>query len=101
MRTKNKEQRTTNPEHIAYGYRVLPYLSDTQEIGITHHGSRDVLNIDGYDITNKLIGTVDSDLGGCKDTDKSTSGLVLMLNGGRRSGYLALFSSINCFDWYS
>ena len=71
-----------SPEHIAYGYRVLQYLSDTQEIGITYHGSKDVLNIDGYDITNKLIGTVDSDLGGCKDTDKSTSGLVLMLNGG-------------------
>ena len=71
-----------SPEHIAYGYRVLKYLSDTQEIEIAYHGSKDVLNIDGYDITNKLIGTVDSDLGGCKDTDKSTSGLVLMLNGG-------------------
>ena len=25
---------------------------------------------------------VDADLGGCKDTEKSTSGIVLMLNGG-------------------
>ena len=35
-----------------------------------------------YDTTNKVIGTVDSDLGGCHDSERSTTGLVLMLNGG-------------------
>ena len=33
-------------------------------------------------MANKLIDTVDSDLGGCVDSGKSTSGLVLMLNAG-------------------
>ena len=37
---------------------------------------------EGYDVSNKISGAVDSDLGGCKDTEKSTTGLVLMLNGG-------------------
>ena len=51
-------------------------------MGITYHGSDEVLKSGGYDISNKIIGAVDSDLGGCKDTEKSTTGLVLMLNGG-------------------
>ena len=71
-----------SPEHISYANRVLRYLSGTIEMGITYHGTDEILNSGGYDITNKLIGTVDSDLGGCKDSEKSTSGIVLMLNGG-------------------
>ena len=34
------------------------------------------------DIISKVIGTVYSDLGGCHDSERSTTGLVLMLNGG-------------------
>ena len=74
----------SNPsqEHLAYAHRVLRYLSCTADMGITYHGSPEILNAGGYDVTNKIVGTVDSDLGGCKDTEKSTSGLILMLNGG-------------------
>jgi len=50
-------------------------------MGIAHHGSDDVLKTGGYEI-DKIVGTVDSDLGGCKDHEKSASGLALMLNGG-------------------
>ena len=71
-----------SPEHIDYADRVLRYLSGTLDMGITYHGSDEVLKAGGYDISNKIIGAVDSDLGGCKDSEKSTSGLVLMLNGG-------------------
>lgn len=71
-----------SPEHIDYANRVLRYLSSNLDMGITYHGSDEVLKSGGYDISNKIIGAVDSDLGGCKDTEKSTTGLVLMLNGG-------------------
>ena len=71
-----------SPEHINYAHRVLRYLAGTVDLGITYHGADAVLNSGGYDITNKILGVVDSDLGSCKDTEKSTSGLVLMLNGG-------------------
>ena len=71
-----------SPQHIAYACRVLRYLSGTVDFGITYHGSPEVLNAGGYDVSNKIVGAVDSDLGGCKDSEKSTSGLVLMLNGG-------------------
>ena len=66
-------------EHVAAAMHVLRYLSGTVDLGITYHGSDEVLLADRRD---KLIASVDSDLGGCVDTHKSTSGLVVFLNGG-------------------
>ena len=36
----------------------------------------------GYDHRNKMIASADADLGGCLDTQKSTTGYVIMVNGG-------------------
>ena len=77
-----------SPQHIEYGYHVLRYIAGSIDTGITYHGCDDVVNVAipeigaVYPLRNKLWGMVDSDLGGCKDTEKSTSGLILMLNGG-------------------
>ena len=61
---------------------VLQYLAGTADLGVTYHGSDEVLTSGGYDRRDKLIASVDSDLGGCIETHKSTSGLVVFLNGG-------------------
>ena len=57
------------------------YLATHPDLGITYHGSKEVL-WNGYDHEDKLVAAVDADLGGCKDTEKSTSGMVVWLNGG-------------------
>jgi hypothetical protein len=69
-------------EHVAAAQHVLKYLASTPDLGITYHGSDEVLRSGGYDRWDKLIASVDSDLGGCSDSQKSTSGLVVFLNGG-------------------
>ena len=69
-------------EHVAAAVHVLQYLAGTVDLGITYHGSDEVLMANGYDRRDKLIASVDSDLGGCVETHKSTSGLVVFLNGG-------------------
>ena len=70
-----------SPQHIEYGHHILRYIAGTLDKGITYHGSDAILN-KGYPHRNKLYGSVDADLGGCKDTEKSTSGIVLILNDG-------------------
>ena len=70
-----------SPEHIDYANIVLCYLSSNLDMGIIYHGSDEILKSGGYDISNEIIGAVDSDLCGCKDTEKSTAVLVLMING--------------------
>ena len=91
----------SNPsqEHLAYAHRVLRYLSCTADMGITYHGSPEILKADGYDVTKKIVGTVDSDLGGCKDTENSTSGLTLMFNGGPII-WRSTRQSSHCFHWH-
>ena len=69
-------------EHVKACEHVLQYLAGTVDLGITYHGSDGVLMAGGYDRRDKLIASVDSDLGGCVETHKSTSGLVVFLNGG-------------------
>jgi hypothetical protein len=69
------------PEHIKCARHILMYLAAHPDLGITYHGSEDVLK-KGYDHEDRLIAAVDADLGGCKDTEKSTSGVVVWLNGG-------------------
>jgi len=69
------------PEHEQAGLHCLRYLAGTPDHGITFHGSDEVL-MEGYDHRDKLIAAVDSDLGGCKDSNKSTGGYVVWMNGG-------------------
>ena len=69
-------------EHVEEARHVLKYLACTADLGITYHGSDAVLMAGGYDRRDKLVASVDSDLGGCPDTHRSTSGIVIMLNGG-------------------
>jgi len=68
-------------EHVEEARHVLKYLAGTADLGITYQGSDEVMMADGYDRRDKLVASVDSDLGGCPDTQRSTSGLVVMLNG--------------------
>ena len=68
-------------EHVALEKHVLRYLAGTLDEGITYHGSNAVLN-KPYPHRNKLIGYADSDHGGCHDTKRSTSCVIIQLNGG-------------------
>jgi hypothetical protein len=69
------------PEHVKCMKHILMYLASHPDLGITYHGSASVLQ-SGYDHTDRLVAAVDADLGGCKDTNKSTTGIVVWLNGG-------------------
>ena len=69
-------------EHVAAAKWLMRYLAGSADMGITYHGSDEYLVSGGYDTRDKLIASVDADLGGCLDTNKSTSGIVVMLNGG-------------------
>ncbi|XP_075111825.1 secreted RxLR effector protein 161-like [Nicotiana tabacum] len=64
----------SNPglDHWKAGKRVLRYLQGTKDFKLTYKCS-DSLDVIGYS---------DSDLGGCKDTGKSTSGYIFLLAGG-------------------
>jgi len=59
-------------EHWNAGKRVLRYLSNTTDIGITY----------GHDKSDNLIAYSDADWANCVNTRRSTSGTILMLNGG-------------------
>jgi hypothetical protein len=60
--------------HWESAKKVLRYLKGTMNIGITFSG--------GINNDNVLVGYSDSDWGSCPVTRKSTTGYVLMLNGG-------------------
>jgi len=68
-------------DHVAMQKHVLRYLAGTLDEGITYHGSEAVLS-KPYSYRNKLIGVADSDHGGCVDTKRSTSCVIIQLNGG-------------------
>ena len=59
--------------HWAAVKRILSYLSGTVNYGICYGGTSRDMRLEGYS---------DSDLGGCPDTRRSTSGLLFTLNGG-------------------
>ena len=71
------------------------YLAAHPDLGITYHGSEEVLK-SGYDHEDRLIAASDADLGGCKDTEKSTSGVVVWLNGGAISWRAKKQSTTSC-----
>ncbi|XP_075088124.1 secreted RxLR effector protein 161-like [Nicotiana tabacum] len=64
----------SNPglDHWKAGKKVLRYLQGTKDFKLTYKFS-DSLEVIGYS---------DSDMGGCKDTGKSTSRYIFLLNGG-------------------
>lgn len=68
-------------EHVALQKHVLWYLAGALDEGITYHGSEVILN-NPHPHRNKLIGSADSDHGGCYDTKRSTSCVIIQLNGG-------------------
>lgn len=80
------------PEHVEAARHVLRYVAGTCDLGVTYHGSAAVLRA-GYDHRDKLIAAVDSDLGGCNDSQKSTAGVLVMLNGGAISWRSKLMST--------
>ena len=59
--------------HWAGVKRILSYLAGTVNHGLCY-GTTDAIN--------HLIGYSDSDFAGCEDSRRSTSGIILMLNGG-------------------
>ncbi|XP_075077045.1 secreted RxLR effector protein 161-like [Nicotiana tabacum] len=63
----------SNPslDHWKAGKRVLRYLQGTKDFKLIYK----------YSDSLEVIGYSDSDLGGCKDTGKSTSGYILLLAG--------------------
>lgn len=63
----------SGPEHMSAAKRRLRYLKGTRDRGIKYGGK-------GNDLT--LVGYSDSDHAGDKDTRKSTTGYVFVLNGG-------------------
>ena len=69
------------PEHVKCAKHILAYLAGHTDLGITYHGSDEVLK-SGYDHRDRLVAAVDADLGGCNDSHKSTTGVVVWLNGG-------------------
>ncbi|XP_074347508.1 secreted RxLR effector protein 161-like [Apium graveolens] len=63
-----------NPSHLHLGAakHILRYIQGTLEYGLCYQKNKEV----------KLIGYTDSDLGGCKDDLKSTSGYCFSLGSG-------------------
>ena len=74
---------TSNPGPMQWDQatHVLEYLNSHMGLGVTYHGDPAVMN-DPYDQTDKLMVYVDSDHRGCADSFRSTTGMVIMLNGG-------------------
>ncbi|GAX86625.1 hypothetical protein CEUSTIGMA_g14033.t1, partial [Chlamydomonas eustigma] len=57
--------------HLKAAMDILKYLAATKLMGIEYGGQRDT-----------FVGYSDSDLGGCRDDSRSTTGFAFMLNGG-------------------
>ena len=68
-------------EHVSMQKHILRYIAGTLDEGITFHG-RSADLCEPYDVVNKLICSVDSDHGGCIDTKRSTTSVIVTLNGG-------------------
>ena len=74
---------TSNPGPMQWDQatHVLEYLNSHMGLGVTYHGDPAVMN-DPYNQIDKLMVYVDSDHRGCADSYRSTTGMVIMLNGG-------------------
>jgi hypothetical protein len=76
--TNKTGRHSHNPgiEHVEVMRHTMRYLAGTMELGLTFHGSDDVLSTP-YDHRNKLVGYVDSNHGVGADT----MCVIIMLNG--------------------
>ena len=66
---------SSGAEHMVAAKRVLRYLQGTKNIGIVYQGRADTTDV-------SLVGYSDSDWGGDKDTRRSTTGYLFMLDTG-------------------
>jgi hypothetical protein len=68
-------------EHLQAAKHVLRYLKGTVELGIQY--TRDLARLQAREEElNALYGLSDSDFAGCKDTSRSTSGYMILMNSG-------------------
>ena len=58
---------------------TLRYLQGTKTLGIRYTRDLNRLNSRGHDL-NVMYGLSDSDFAGCKDTSRSTSGYIVLLD---------------------
>ena len=68
-------------KHMQAARHTLRYLQGTKSLGIRYTRDLNRLRVRGQDL-NVIYGLSDSDFAGCKDTAKSTSGHIVLLNGG-------------------
>ena len=68
-------------KHLQAAKHVLRYLKGTVELGIQY--TRDLARLQARaQELNVLYGLSDSDFAGCKETSCSTSGYMILMNGG-------------------
>lgn len=67
-------------DHIYLQRHILRYLAGHLDEGLTFWGDPAILNAE-YETMGKLIMYVDSDYGGCEDDKRSTTGVIIKLNG--------------------
>ena len=68
-------------KHMMAAKHTLRYLQGTKTLGIRYTRDLNRLSSRGHDL-NVMYGLSDSDFAGCKDTSRSTSGYIVLLNGG-------------------
>ena len=73
-------------KHLQAAKHTLRYVKGTLNLGVRYTRDLNRLRNRGHDL-NILNGLTDSDCVGCKDTAKSTSGYLVLLNGGLVAHY--------------
>ncbi len=80
-------------KHLQAAKHVLCYLKGTVELGIQY--TRDLARVQAREQElNVLYGLSDSDFAGCKDTSRSTSGYMVLMNGGVVAYYFGRQSTV-------
>ena len=80
-------------KHLQVAKHTLRYVKGTSHLGIRYTRDLNRLRNRGHDL-NVLYGLSDSDFAGCKDTSRSTSGYVALLNGGPVAYYSGRQSTV-------
>ena len=68
-------------KHMQAAKHTLRYLKGTKDLGIRYTRDQNRLSARDQKL-NTLYALSDSDFAGCKDTAKSTSGYMILMNGG-------------------
>ena len=80
-------------KHLQTAKHTLRYLQGTKSLGIRYTRDQNRLRSRGQDL-NVIYGLSDSDFAGCKDTAKSTSSYLVLLNGGAIAYYSGRQSTV-------